>query len=473
MTGSDCRIRRAAVIGAGTMGAGIAALLASAGIQVDLLDIVPPALTPDEVLEGLDLSSPKVRNRVAEDGWDRARASRPVNALPSEVVERVAIGNLEDDLGRLRGADWIIEAVVEDLSIKRHIMATLDTARAPECVVSTNTSGIPVRKIVQGRSEEFARHFMGTHFFNPPLIMKAVELIPGPGTDGTVLQSMRGFLESRLQKGVVLCKDTPNFIANRVGSIQSSHDMAYVLEHAYTVEEADAILGPMVGRPSTAVFRLRDLVGLDVSTQVAENLFRAIPDDRFCQVLMQPRLNSLRRRMVDRGLLGRKSGSGFYRAVNLPDERRFLPIDLETLEYRDRRPIDSPTLTKARQLDDLGERLRFLVAQKDRVGELVWASLSNVMAYAAYCLPEIADDVQPVDLAMRLGYSWEMGPFEIWDALGVPATLDRMKRNGLHVTAWLDEMLRAGYERFYEAADGVNRAFSPAAMDYLAIESGR
>jgi 3-hydroxyacyl-CoA dehydrogenase len=463
-------IRRAGVIGAGTMGAGIAALLASAGLTVDLLDIVPQSLTSQEVEQGLDLSDPWVRDRVAREGWARARSSRPADAISAEAAERVSIGNLEEDLEALARADWIIEAVVEDLSVKRQVMASIEKIRAPECVVSTNTSGIPIRQIVEERSEAFAAHFLGTHFFNPPLTMKMIEVIPCPRTEPDVVESIRSFIEARLDKRVVLCKDTPNFIANRVASVQSCFDMDYVLTHGYTVEQADAILGPIVGRPKTAVFRLRDLVGLDVSTQVAENLYRAIPHDAYRDVLVRPRLSAMRSRMLERGFLGRKSGGGFYRVQPSADARTFQPIDLETLEYRDPQPVNMPTLSQAGQMENLADRLRFLVAQSDRVGELVWASLSNVMAYAAYCVPEISDRLPPVDLALRLGYSWQLGPFEMWDALGLPATLERMRREGLTIALWVDRMVKAGHLRFYETIDGELHAFSPVEERYRPVE---
>ena len=473
MTDPERSINRAAVIGAGTMGAGIASLLASAGVHVDLLDIVPDALTPDEIGQGLELSDPRVRNRIAENGWSMVRASKPASDIPPEAVARVSIGNVEDDLDRLRQANWIIEAVVEDLAAKRQIMTSIEMARVPGSLVSTNTSGLPLREILKGRSQELGRHFLGTHFFNPPLTMKLLEIIPGPLTDHTLVEFITGFAERQLDKGVVVCKDTPNFIANRVASVQSSFDMDYVLANGYTVEEADEILGPIVGRPNTAIFRLRDLVGLDVSTRVAENLYRAIPHDEFRDILIRPRLSALRTAMVERGLLGRKTGGGFYRALKSPGGRRFLPLDLQTLEYGVPQTIDLPTLTLAKEIDEVAERLRFLVSRNDRVGDLVWASLSNVMAYAAYCLPEIADELHPIDKAFRWGYSWQLGPYEIWDALGVPSTLARLKRDGMLIAGWVDEMLGAGHEGFYKTIDGLSYAYSPIEKDYLPVESGR
>lgn len=469
MTDPARSIHRAAIIGAGTMGAGIAALLARAGVQVDLLDLVPDALTPDEIDQGLDHADPRVRNRIAQSSWDRLRASRPVSGLPPEAAERVTVGNVEDDLDRLRQADWIIEAVVEDLSVKRRTMAGIEAARNPESVVSTNTSGLPLRQIAEGRSDAFQRSFLGTHFFNPPLAMKLVEVVPGRQTNPEVVGSMMAFIQGPLAKRVVVCKDTPNFIANRVASVQSSFDMTYVLTHRYTVEEADAILGPTVGRPASALFRLRDLVGLDISTRVAENLYRAIPHDRFRETLMLARLRALRDGMIERGLLGRKTGGGFYREVTSAEGRRFLPLDLETLEYRQPRKIDLPTLAQAEGMQDLDARLRFLVSKIDRVGDLVWASLSNVMAYSAACLPEIADDLYAVDRAMRWGYSWQLGPFETWDALGVPVTLDRMRRDGLHVANWVEQMVHADNDRFYKTIDGLGHAYSPTRKVYLPL----
>jgi 3-hydroxyacyl-CoA dehydrogenase len=471
MTDTGHSIRRAAVIGAGTMGAGIAALLARAGLRVDLLDVVPDRLGQPEIDRGLSLASPEVRNRIARDGWARARASRPVDKLSPQVIERVSIGNIEDDLGRLERADWIIEAVVEDLSVKRQVMAAIEAARGPASIVSTNTSGITLRQIGEGRTRDFGRHFLGTHFFNPPMTMKLIELIPGPQCDPAIVQAMQVFLEGSLKKGVVLPKDTPNFIANRVATIQSSFDMDQVLSHGHTVDQADAILGPVVGRPSTAVFRLRDLVGLDVSTRVAENLYRAVPNDAFREILVSPRLGGLRTAMIERGMLGRKSGGGFYRARMTAGGRRFLPLDLKTFEYVEPQPIDLPTLAQASGIDDLPKRLRLLVSKDDPVGHLVWASLSHVMTYAAYCIPEIADELHSIDRALRWGYSWQMGPFEIWDALGVPATVARMKGDGALVADWVDEMLLAGNERFYKNADSEIHVYSPIVKTYIPLNS--
>ena len=449
-------IRQATVIGAGTMGSGIAVHLANAGLDVFLLDIIPTHLTSEEEAKGLTLAAPEVRNRIATEGLARVQSSRSPNFFTPRAADRVKVGNLEDHFHRVAQADWVIEAVVEDLQIKQELMRRLEKVRRPGSLVSTNTSGLPLKQISAGLPEEFVRHFLGTHFFNPPRQMKLLEIIPGPQTDPEVLAFMMQFGEEVLGKGVVLCRDTPNFIANRIAGIQGAFDMDTIVSRGYTVEEADAILGPAIGRPSTAFFRLRDLVGLDVSNRVSENLYHAIPHDRFREILVRPAGLGLRKAMLERGWLGRKSGQGFYKEVKAKAGRQFWALDLHRLEYREPQEPDLPTLQKANEIPSLAERLRFLVNQEDRVGQLVWASISNLFAYAAHCVPEITQDVSAIDRAMRWGYAWELGPFEVWDVLGVAETLARMQANGIEVSGWVVDMLARGCSSFY-GSDGAGQ----------------
>jgi 3-hydroxyacyl-CoA dehydrogenase len=442
-------IRQATVIGAGTMGSGIAVHLANAGLDVLLLDIIPSSLTPEEEAKGLTLAQPEVRNRIVTEGLRRVRSSRAPNFFTPRTADRVKVGNLEDDFHRVAEADWVIEAIVEDLPTKQDLMRRIEKTRRPGSLVSTNTSGLPLEQIGAGLSEEFLHHFLGTHFFNPPRQMKLLEIIPGPQTGPEVMRFMTRFVEEVLGKGVVRCKDTPNFIANRIAGIQGAFEMDHVVSHGYTVEEADAILGPAIGRPSTAIFRLRDLVGLDVSTRVSENLYNAIAEDKFREILVRPAGLGLRRAMVERGWLGRKSGQGFYKEVEAKGGRQFWALDLQRLEYREPQKPELPTLRIANEIHSIGERLRFLVAQQDRVGRLVWACMSNLLAYAAYAVPEISDDLSAIDRAMQWGYAWELGPFEIWDELGVAETVARMQADGIEVNGWVLEMLARGYSSFY------------------------
>jgi 3-hydroxyacyl-CoA dehydrogenase len=462
-------IRRAAVIGAGTMGAGIAAQLANVGVCVDLMDVVPGELTPKERAKGLGLDHPQVRDRTARASLDRVQSGGSPGFYSPRFVARVRPGNIEDHLERVREADWIIEAIVEDLRAKQTLMQSIGELRRPGTIVSTNTSGLRLKDIADGLPDGFRRYLLGTHFFNPPRSMRLLEVIPCPETEPAVLDHMIRFGTEVLGKGVVVCKDTPNFIANRVSSVQGMFDMDYAVRHGYSVEEVDAILGSLIGRPKTAVFRLRDLVGLDISTQVAENLYRAIPQDAYRAILKAPAACKVRQGMIDRGLLGRKSGKGFYKAVETKGGRQFWALDLETLEYREPRRPDLSSIGEASELDDLSERLRLLVDRRDRAGQLVWASLKNCLLYAAYCLPEIADDVLAVDRALRWGYSWELGPFEIWDALGMAETAARMEAEGGELAGWVKDMLDRGEDRFYQRENGRVRYYDVSKQEYMDI----
>jgi 3-hydroxyacyl-CoA dehydrogenase len=396
----------------------------------------------------LTLDSRQVRNRIAASGLDRIVKARPPVLFLPHFADRIRLGNVVDDFDWLRKADWIVEAVVEDLAVKRDLMARIEAVRQPECIVSTNTSGIPVAAIGEGRSSSFRAHFLGTHFFNPPRYMKLLEIVPHADTDPAVTDRMVALGQQVLGKGIVLCKDTPNFIANRLAS-QAWHDIDYALAHGYTVEEVDAIAGPLLGRPNTAIFRLRDLVGLDTSSRVVANLYAAIPHDPFREALMTPRLVALREAMLGRGWLGNKTGQGFYKPVTVDGKRQFWPLNLETLTYEPPAGVDLPTVTAARAIPSLKERLRFLVSAEDRVGQFVWAILSNLLVYSAACIPEITEDITAIDRALKWGFGHELGPFEIWDALGVAQTCARIESDGKPVPAWVKEMLARGQDSFY------------------------
>jgi 3-hydroxyacyl-CoA dehydrogenase len=393
------------------MGAGIAALLANAGVTVYLLDIVPNDLTEKEKSRGLDFNSSAVRNRLAREGLARITANKAAGFYLPKLSEWVSVGNIEDDFDWVGKSDWVIEAVVEDLEIKQALIERIDESRKPGSIVTTNTSGLLIKDLASGTSEDFSRHFLGTHFFNPPRIMKLLEVIPGPQTDPAVLDFVIRFCEEALGKGVVLCKDTPNFIANRIAAIQRSFDMEVVLNEEYTVEEADAVLGPLIGRPKTALFRLGDLVGIDVSTKVGKNLYNLIPHDEFRELLVGPQSVDLREKMISANMLGRKSEGGFYMRVKGAAGMQFWGLDLNTLEYREPIAPKFDRLEQAAQIEDLAQRIQFLIEEDDRVGKLAWASLKNVLLYAAYTVPEISESLISVDRAMRWGYSWEMGPF--------------------------------------------------------------
>ena len=399
-------IRRVVVIGSGTMGGGIAAHFANARVPVYLLDI---------------------SQKIVAASLDRLKKSKPPAFFAAETAELVTIGNLDDNASWISEGDWIIEAINEELQPKRDLMARIDRLRKPDSIVSSNTSGLPISKIA------LKPYFLGTHFFNPPRYMKLLEVIPTTETDPKITEFVRGFAERKLGKGVVICNDTPNFIANRMASIIGAMLVDFVLEHGYTIEETDAIVGPLIGRPKTAAFRLQDLVGLDVSSSVARNLYDLIPSDPAREVLRSPRVEALRKRQIDRGRLGDKSGQGFYKKGGKAIET----LDLETGEYRARREPEIPSIAEANKIKSLPERLHFVLQQDDKAGALARHVVYNSLAYAAQRIPEITDDIENVDRAMRWGFSHEMGPFELWDALGVRATAEAMKKYGVNVPAWV------------------------------------
>ncbi len=446
------QIRKAVVIGAGTMGAAIAAHLANAGVPVTLLDIVPRELTPDEEKKGLTLQDPAVRNRIVRQGFERALKSKPASFFTKDHAALVTLGNLEDDLeAAVKSADWVIEVVVERLDIKQQLMARIDAIRPPHTIVSTNTSGIPIKDIAAGRSEGFRQHFLGTHFFNPPRYLKLLEVIPHSETLPEVVDFISDFAERRLGKGVVLCKDTPNFIGNRIAFGSGAFVLDYVLEHGYTVEEVDAITGPLMGRPKTATFRLMDLVGIDVWDHVGRNLREAIPHDTLAQkYLASERANGLIAEMIKRGWLGNKTKVGFYKQVRENGKKQFWPLDLQTLEHKPPSKPKFDSIGKIKDIEDLGERLRAWVKGDDRAAQLVRAILYQGFAYAASVIPEIADTPKPIDDAMRWGFAHQAGPFEVWDMLGVAETVEAMKAEGFPAPAWVEEMLAVGVTSFYQ-----------------------
>jgi 3-hydroxyacyl-CoA dehydrogenase len=466
------KVHNAVVIGSGTMGAAIAAHLANAGVPVSLLDIVPRQLTPEEEAKGLTLEDPVVRNRIVREGLERAKKSRPASFFTSDHSALVSIGNLQDDLDVITETDWVIEAIIENLEIKRDLMARIDEVRADHTIVSTNTSGIPVASIAEGRSEGFRQHFLGTHFFNPPRYLKLVEIIPTPDTLSEVVDFTSHFLEYRLGKGVVPAKDTPNFIANRFFSGTAGFAMHYILENDYTVEEVDAITGPPIGRPKTATFRLIDLVGVDVWEHVGRNLAPAIPhDEHALRYLESEKVNRLIHTMVEHGWLGNKTKVGFYKEVRQDGKKEYWPLNLKILEHEPPTKVRFESLGKAKEIEDLGERLKVLIDGEDRASQLVEALTYQGFAYASERIPEIADSPKPIDDAIRWGFNYEAGPFETWDMLGVQETIEPMKAAGFSPAPWVEEMLVEGYPSFYEY-DGDRKVavYNPTRRTYEPIQ---
>ena len=463
-------MRRVVVLGAGTMGAAIAGHCANAGLIVTLLDIAPDALTPDEEKKGLTLESRAVRDRIVHAGYERMIQSRPASLYSAAVTERISLGNFTDDFAQVGEADWIIEVIVEQLTLKQTLMARIEGTRKPGSIVTSNTSGIPLHQIAAGRSEEFRRHFLGTHFFNPPRYMKLLEIIPTTETDSAVVAQVRRFAERTLGKGTVLCKDTPNFIANRIGTYSGMTGMRYALDNGFSIEEVDALTGPLIGRPKTASFRLADLAGVDIMVDVAEHLYDLVPDD---ESRNEYRVPESVKRMVGAGRCGNKVGAGFYKRVDGPGgKREFHVIDLDTLDYHPLQEPDIPLLKEAGAIRDLGERLRFIMESADagdRDAQLVEATIVPTLAYTARRVPEISDTITGIDDAMRWGFAQERGPFEMWDVLGVAETVARMERHGIAVAPWVTTMLATGHATFYRKENGPTEAYSPMTKQYEPI----
>lgn len=434
-------IRRVAVLGAGTMGSRIAAHFANAGVPALLLDMVLP-----------DQSN---HNAAALRAIETAGKQRPGAFFTEAAAALVTPGNFEDHLGEVQHCDWIIEAVVENLDAKRALLEEVAAWRRPGTIVSTNTSGLPIAQICDGFSPEFCRNFLGAHFFNPPRYLHLLELIPGPATDPQVVDFVAEFADRRLGKGVVPCNDTPNFIANRLGSFFSATICRLMVDGDYTVEEVDALTGPLLGLPKSASFRLVDIIGLDTWAYVARNLHRLVPDDPWRERFLPPEFLD---QMIERGWLGEKAGQGFYRRVG--PEKEIWAIDWKTLEYRPAQKASFPSAEAARNIESLPDRLRMLVRTHDRAGNFLWSLFSDLLLYAAGRVPEISDRIVEIDRAMRWGYAHKLGPFELWDALGVDHTVERMLQEGRTIPANIEAMLASGAKSFYHAADRDREPFT-------------
>jgi 3-hydroxyacyl-CoA dehydrogenase len=445
------RIEKAVVLGAGTMGARIAAHFANAGLPCLLLDIAPVG----------SAAGSAERNKIVRAGLEAAKKAKPAAFFTAALAEKVAIGNFEDDLARVAEADWIIEVVAENLEIKRKLLERVAAFRKPGTIVTTNTSGLPVHLIAEGMSEEFQEHWCGTHFFNPPRYLKLVEVIPGPKTSGDVLETLREFCDRRLGKGVVEAKDTPNFIANRIGTFSMLNALRLMGELDMTVEEVDACTGPAVGWPRSATFRTADLVGLDVLTHVVKNIYETAPNDESRERYKVP---ALLEEMAKRGWLGDKTGQGFYKKTK-EGPREILTLDLKTMEYRSKQKAKFASLDAGKGIEDTKERLRALVGpilqgQKgDKAQQFLWRALSETCLYAARRVPEIADSVAEVDRAMRWGFGWELGPFEMVDAIGVKEFAAQVEKEGRPVPLLIERVQAGGRAGFYESVEGVTTVF--------------
>jgi 3-hydroxyacyl-CoA dehydrogenase len=432
------RINKVAVLGAGTMGARIAAHFANAGLACVLLDIVAP--------DAAQSTDKAVRRKLVSAGLEAAVKSKPAAFFEKGLERLITIGTFEDDLKLIADADWIIEAVAENLDIKRGLLKKVEAVRKPASLVTTNTSGLPVAGIAEGFSEDFRRHWFGTHFFNPPRYMRLLEIIPAPETDPAAIETVAHFCDVRLGKGIVTAKDTPNFIANRIGTFAGLNVFRVMQQMDLTIEEVDALTSSG-GWTRAATFRTIDLVGLDVLASVVANFSRNVQDER-----SDLKLPDFFRQMLEKKLLGDKVKSGFYKKVKGPQGEEKMAIDWKTLEYHPAQKAKFPTLEMAKNIEDMGERLRTVLSgdPRDKAAEFIWTTLSDLWTYSANRIPEIADTVVEIDQAMRMGFNWEVGPFEVWDLAGVEQTVARMKKEGRPVAANAEKLLAAGAKSWYK-----------------------
>jgi 3-hydroxyacyl-CoA dehydrogenase len=440
------------------MGSAIAAHFANAGVPSLVLDIVPRELTDKERAAGLTLESKPVRDRLARDSVHALTRSRPSALFSKARMALIETGNLEDDLPRLREADWVIEVVKEDMGIKKKVLAAAAEHVADGAVVTSNTSGLSLGEMAAALPEGLRPRFLGTHFFNPPRYMRLVELIPTEHTAPEVIERIREFTTQRLGKGVVPVKDTPNFVANRIGTHAMFSAVSVMQELGLTIEEVDTLTGPPLGRPKTGTFRLSDLVGLDTLLLVAGNVYDGVPGDESRDVFAPP---AFLQQMIEKGLLGLKTRAGFYKKVKRP-ESKILVLDLETLDYRDQRKPELPELKALKGIDDAAERIRTLVGGEGRAATAAWKLLAPTLSYSALRLGEIADDADTVDRAIRLGFNWELGPFEVWDALGFRPTVERLRADGYPLPDWIDRLYQDGATSLYEERDGRRHGPTPS-----------
>jgi 3-hydroxyacyl-CoA dehydrogenase len=460
------KIKKAAVLGAGAMGSAIAAHLANVGIPSFLLDIVPPELTEAEKKKGLTVQSPEVRNRFAIMGKKRVQESSPASLYWKEDANLITIGNFEDHLSWVSQADWIIEAVLEDLNIKRELFKKLISFIKEGTVISSNTSGISINKMCEEFSKGLDERFLGTHFFNPPRYMKLLEIIPAKSTSKALVEKMADVGEKILGKGVVFAKDTPNFIANRIGAFSSAVTIRTMLEDGYRIEEVDQITGPAMGRPKLGTFRLADLVGLDVVALVGKNLLENLPEKEREYFAPAPFIQQ----MIKNQWLGQKTKQGFYKKVKQEGKEETLVFDYEKIDYRPQQKVNLPSVEMGKNIDDVRERIKTLVFSPDRGGQFAWKILKKIFLYSAAKIPEIADDAVNIDRGMKWGYNWELGPFEQWDAIGLKSSVKKMEKEGESIPPLVEQLLKKGYSSFYERRDGQTLFFDLGTGQYQEIK---
>ncbi len=455
-------IRKVAVLGSGVMGSRIACHFAGVGLQVLLLDMVPK--------EAATSSKPAERNKLVNDALASTLKSNPSPVYDKDVVKRIRTGNFEDDMKEIAGCDWIIEVVVERLDIKKIIYDQVEQFRKPGTLVSSNTSGIPIRLMAEGRSEDFRKNFCGTHFFNPPRYLRLLEIIPTGDTDPELIDFLMQYGDLVLGKTTVLCKDTPAFIANRIGVYSIMSIFQLIDKMQLTIDEVEALTGPLIGRPKSATFRTADVVGIDTLVKVAKGVYDNCPDDEARASFEIP---AWLQKMVDHGWLGDKSGQGFFKkSKNEKGEKEILTLDLKSFDYKPRQKPKFAAVEAARPVEDLSQRIKMLVAAPDKAGEFFQQFHYGLFSYISHRIPEISDELYRVDDAMMAGFGWEIGAFETWDLLGVESTLKVMEAAGKPVAAWVKAMLEKGHKTFYKIEAGRKYCYDPASGEYKAIPGG-
>ncbi len=461
------RIEKVAVIGSGIMGSGIACHFANIGVEVLLLDIVPRELNDKEKAAGLSLDDKKVRNRLVNDALSASIKSKPAPLYHKDFASRIATGNLEDDIAKVKDVDWIIEVVVERLDIKQQVFEKLEEHRTPGTIITSNTSGIPIKFMNEGRSEDFKAHFCGTHFFNPPRYLKLFEIIPGPNTKPEILEFLNSYGEQFLGKTSVVAKDTPAFIGNRIGIFGIQALFHLVKEMGLTIEEVDKLTGPVIGRPKSATFRTVDVVGLDTLVHVANGIAENCPDDEEHNLFKLPDFVN---HLMENQWLGSKSGQGFYKKVKGEDGKsEILSLDLETMEYRSKKRASFGTLELTKSIDKVIDRFPVLVKGKDKAGEFYRKNFGAMFAYVTHRIPEISDELFKIDDAMKAGFGWEHGPFEIWDAVGLQQGLDLIKDLGKEPAGWIQEMIDNGAQSFYTVKDGATYYYDITTKEHAKV----
>ncbi len=459
-------IKKAVVLGSGIMGSRIACHFANIGLEVLLLDIAPKELTDQEKAKGLTLDSPHVKNRIVNTSLQTAISSKPSPLYHQEKASLITTGNFDDDLSKIKDYDWVLEAVVENLEIKKSLFEKVELYRKPGTLISSNTSGIPINFMLEGRSEDFQKHFCGTHFFNPPRYLKLLEIIPTKKTDPKIVDFFLHYGDLFLGKETVLCKDTPAFIANRIGIYAIMSGMHTIQKMGLTVNEVDKLSGPVIGRAKSATFRTMDVVGLDTAVKVAAGLYEGLPHDESREMFKLPKIVQ---ELYDRKWWGDKTKQGYYKKVVENGNKEILELNLETFEYEQKAKVKLDVLDKTKNEEDLKKRLKIVINEEGREGDFYRATFFDLFRYCTVRIPEVADELYRIDQAVAAGFGWELGPFESWDAMGLKDCVDQMKKMNLAPAPWVDELLAAGHQSFYKYENGRKHYYDIPSKSYKVV----